>query len=182
MTEADLLNLGNRAIDRQGNVVYFNEALVEMMYNGVIPTGILFSEKDCDVQAFNKLSYENFDDVYYKLPNSIKSTEERKDTWFYPKEYDSFDLHQFFNNLLNMKGINTFEIQNRVNEEIDLYIEKGMEKFLRFCIYFSTVIKEKDLVVGVGRGSSCASYLLFLLGIHLIDSIKYGLNIREFLK
>ena len=179
MTEKDLINLGNRAIDKQGNIVYFNDALVELMYKGIIPDEILFPENDCDVKAFNELSYKNFDDVYYKLPQTIKSIDERKNTWFYPKKYDEINLKEYFENLVKNYSKSYKE---RVDLELQLFKEKDMEKFLRFCIYFSDVMKEKDFVVGVGRGSSVASLCLYLLQIHLIDPIEYNLNIREFLK
>lgn len=177
MTESDLIKLGNRVIDREGNVVYFNEALLEMIYNDDIPESLLYSEQDCDIKAFNKLSYENFDDVYFKLPDRLKSIEERKNNWFYPSEYDDINLNDYFLNLCN-----TNIEKNRVLEELKLYKEKNMEKFLRFCIYLSDKIRENDWVIGVGRGSSCSSYCLYLIKIHLIDSLKYNLNIREFLK
>ena len=182
MTEQDLINLGNRAIDKQGNIVYFNDALVDLLYNGTIPEGALFPEHDCDVEAFNKFSYKNFDDVYYKLPEKLKTVEERKNTWFYPEQYDAINLEEYFINILNEEKDNTETTRNRVLEELQLYKEKDFEKFLRFCIYFSDVMKEKDFVVGVGRGSSVSSYLLYLLKIHLINPLEYGLNIRDFLK
>ena len=72
--------------------------------------------------------------------------------------------------------------RKRVIEELELYQEKGFDKFLRFCIFLSDRVAENGWVIGVGRGSSCASYLLYLLKIHLVNSIKYGLNIKEFLK
>ena len=179
MTEQDLINLGNRAIDKQGNIVYFNDALVELLYDGIIPDKALFPENDCDVRAFNELSYKNFDDVYYKLPEELKTTEQRKNTWFYPEKFDKIDLDAYFEELVKTYP-NAYK--ERVKLELQLYKEKGFEKFLRFCIYFSSVMHEKDFVVGVGRGSSVASLCLYLLQIHLIDPIKYGLNIREFLK
>ena len=179
MTEKDLINLGNRAIDANGNIVYFNDALIELMYNDIIPEESLFPENDCDIQAFNELSYKNFDDVYYKLPKELKTTEERKNTWFYPKKIDKINLDDYFNELVKAYPQS---YKDRVKEELQLYKEKGFEKFLRFCIYFSQVMHEKDFVVGVGRGSSVSSLCLYLLQIHLIDPIKYGLNIREFLK
>jgi DNA polymerase III alpha subunit len=43
-------------------------------------------------------------------------------------------------------------------------------------------MRENDIVWGVGRGSSVASYTLYLIGVHKIDSIKYELDINEFLK
>ena len=44
------------------------------------------------------------------------------------------------------------------------------------------VSKENNIVLGVGRGSSVASYILYLLGIHKVDSLAYNLDIKEFLK
>ena len=52
-------------------------------------------------------------------------------------------------------------------------------KFLHFLVTF---MKQNKIVWGVGRGSSVASYVLFLLGVHKIDSIQYGLDWREFLR
>ena len=89
------------------------------------------------------------------------------------------DLEEYFNSIVQNYPQ---PYKDRVVEELKLYKEKGMEKFLRFCIYLSVVICEQDLVVGVGRGSSCSSLLLYLLQIHLIDPIQYGLDIKEFLK
>ena len=40
---------------------------------------------------------------------------------------------------------------------------------------------ENKIVWGVGRGSSVSSYILYLLGVHKVNSIKYGLNITDFL-
>lgn len=172
-----IVNLENRIIDNEGNVVYFPNALIELLYNGEIPSEILFPKDDPDVITFNKNSYENFDDIYYTLPKTIKTTEERKNFWFYPEWYDNIDLYTYFLNLCNND-----EEKNRVIEELQMYQEKGFDKFLRCCIFLSDKIKENDWVVGVGRGSSCASYLLYLLKIHLVDSLKYKLNIKEFLK
>ena len=172
-----MLNLENRIIDDKGNVVYFTDALIELLYNGEIPSEILYPQNDPDVDAFNKYSYENLDDIFYTLPKTIKSLDERRNDWFYTEKYDNIDLNQYFNNLCN-----TQEELDRVNYEIKLYKEKGYEKFLRFCIFLPDKIAEKDWVIGVGRGSSCASYCLRLINIHMVDSIKYDLDIKEFLK
>lgn len=177
MTENKVINLGNRVIDNDGNVVYCVDALIELLYNGEIPSEILFPYNNEDVLLFNKFSYENFDDIQYTLPEKLLSVEERKNFWFYPDRYDNINLEEYFLNLCQ-----TDIERQRVKEEIELYKEKGFEKFLRFCIFFSDKIIENDWVIGVGRGSSCASYLLYLLKIHLVDSIKYNLDIKEFLK
>jgi DNA polymerase III alpha subunit len=38
------------------------------------------------------------------------------------------------------------------------------------------------MIWGVGRGSSVASYVLYLLGVHRIDSMFYDLDPSEFLR
>jgi DNA polymerase III alpha subunit len=53
---------------------------------------------------------------------------------------------------------------------------------LQLLIYIIETMRKNSLVWGVGRGSSVASYILYLLGIHKVDSVKYKLDIKEFLK
>jgi len=70
----------------------------------------------------------------------------------------------------------------RVVEELVLYRERKMEPMLRFMIYLVRVMRENNIVWGVGRGSSVSSYLLFLIGLHSVDAVKYNLDIREFIR
>jgi len=62
------------------------------------------------------------------------------------------------------------------------YKKYNMLDVLKFLKYLVDFMQQENLVFGVGRGSSVASYVLFLLGVHRIDSIKYNLDITEFLK
>ena len=48
--------------------------------------------------------------------------------------------------------------------------------------YLVDTLRKNKIVWGVGRGSSVASYVLYLLGVHRINSIYYELDIAEFLK
>lgn len=173
----NIINLNNRIIDEDGNVVYFIDSLIELLYNGEIPSEILYPLNDEDIKQFNKLAFENYDEVLYTLPTKLLTHTERKNDWFYPSYYDDINLKTYFYNLCTSDNE-----KKRVDIELNLYISKGFEKFLRCCIFLSDKIKKENWVVGVGRGSSCASYLLFLLKIHLIDSLKYNLDIEEFLK
>ena len=53
---------------------------------------------------------------------------------------------------------------------------------LRILIYIIETMRKHKLVWGVGRGSSVASYVLYLLGVHKVNSLKHNLDIKEFLK
>ena len=57
-----------------------------------------------------------------------------------------------------------------------------MYHLLRYMIYLVDFMRENNIVWGVGRGSSVASYVLYLIGVHRIDSIQYDLDWREFLR
>jgi DNA polymerase III alpha subunit len=48
--------------------------------------------------------------------------------------------------------------------------------------YVVDTLRANNVVWGVGRGSSVASYVLFIIGVHKIDSVKYDLDWREFLR
>ena len=76
----------------------------------------------------------------------------------------------------------TDEEKQRVDEELQLYVKYNLLNVLKFLVYLISVMREHDIVWGVGRGSSVSSYVLYLLGVHKVDSIKYGLNINDFLK
>ena len=96
--------------------------------------------------------------------------------WFMPKDYCP--------NLVEMLyGMCTTEEQtNRITQELELFIQHDMFNLLFYLKYLVDTMRENNIVWGVGRGSSVASYVLYLIGIHKVDSIKYELDIHEFLK
>jgi DNA polymerase III alpha subunit len=96
--------------------------------------------------------------------------------WFMPENYCP--------NLVDiLYGMCTTETQRkRVDEELTLFIQHGMFDMLFYLKYLVDTMRENNIVWGVGRGSSVASYVLYLIGIHKIDSIKYELDINEFLR
>ena len=150
--------LDNRVIDEKGNIVYFDDALIELLYKGIKPEVALYPKDDEEVKLFNEFAYENFDDDKYMFPNKLKTIEERKHDWFYPKSYDEIVLEDYFLTLCNSD-----EEKDRVKLELKMFLERDMEKFLRFCIYFSDEIKKNNWVVGVSRGSSVASFCLYIV-------------------
>lgn len=70
----------------------------------------------------------------------------------------------------------------RVEMELELFRTRNLYPVLQLLIYIVDTMRKHNVVWGVGRGSSVASYCLYLIGVHKIDSVKYNLDIREFLK
>lgn len=101
----------------------------------------------------------------------------QQQTWHMPKEYLELDIAAWL--LEQCKS--QLELQ-RVGKELLLYQERNLFNLLRYLKYLVDTLRKNNIVWGVGRGSSVASYVLYLLGVHRIDSIKYELDIEEFLK
>lgn len=97
--------------------------------------------------------------------------------WFMPDNYKQLDIAAFL-----VQQCKTETELERVARELLLYEERNLFDLLRFLKYLTDTLRQHDIVWGVGRGSSVASYVLYLLGVHKIDSIKYDLDIKEFLK
>ncbi len=100
-----------------------------------------------------------------------------QNTWHMPSEYKELDIAAHVLNLCE-----TQEQLQRVGEELLLFQERDLFNLLRYLKYLVDVMKQNHVIWGVGRGSSVASYVLYLLGVHRIDSMYYDLDPREFLR
>jgi DNA polymerase III alpha subunit len=76
----------------------------------------------------------------------------------------------------------TKEETARVEKEYELFEKKNFIKVLQFLVYFVDTMRKHNIVWGVGRGSSVASFCLFLIGIHKINPLMYKIDYREFLR
>jgi hypothetical protein len=97
--------------------------------------------------------------------------------WHMPEEYKTLDIARYVLGLCNTEA----ELQ-RCGTELLLYQERGLFDLLRYLKYLVDVMTQNQVIWGVGRGSSVASYVLYLLGVHRIDSMYYNLDIAEFLR
>ena len=97
--------------------------------------------------------------------------------WHMPEEYQQLDIAELVIGLCD-----TPEKLQRVAHELLLYQERGLFDLLRYLKYLVDVMRDNHVIWGVGRGSSVASYVLYLLGVHRIDSMYYDLDPQEFLR
>lgn len=112
---------------------------------------------------------DNYDiDQFHKLQQS---------QWYMSESYKQLDIAQHVLDLCNTDA----ELQ-RVGQELILYQERELFDLLRYLKYFVDTMRANSVLWGLGRGSSVASYVLYLLGVHRINSMYYDLDIKEFLK
>ena len=126
-----------------------------------------------DADLSDYIKYIEQERLEYPVPpKSIDSN-----NWHIPQSYKEFDIESFcFDQCVN-------ELETaRVNHELELYKRHSMIPVLQAIKYVVDTLRENNIVWGVGRGSSVASYVLFLLGVHKIDSIKYNIPLEEFFK
>ena len=135
------------------DVSKFNDASSRLHYNTIINQ---LSDLDIDITEFHKTNQED---------------------WNMPEKYKDMDIAKYILDLCRTDA----ELQ-RVGKELLLYQERGMFKLLSFLVYLVDTMRDNKVVWGVGRGSSVASYILYLIGIHKIDSLYYDLDIDEFLR
>ncbi len=111
-----------------------------------------------------------------KLPYPLPTDNIDIAEWFMPIEYRNMDIEGF---LIDQCPKENYD---RLIAELELYRKNKMIPVLCMMKYIVDTLRKNNVVWGVGRGSSVASYVLFLLGVHKIDSVKYKLPIEEFFK
>tara|TARA_Y100001968_G_C19451440_1_gene768918 strand:+ start:368 stop:889 length:522 start_codon:yes stop_codon:yes gene_type:complete len=171
-------------IDTLGVPKFGVDDIIELIYQGNIDkTHQVLCEKNKDTEQFNQSVKDT------EIGNLLKFYQplnvEQKDfdlalqsEWFMPNSYKNLDIEQYIDSICPDEET----AKARVKEELDAFKSKNMMTVLKFMHFLVSYMRENNLVWGVGRGSSVASYVLFLLGVHKVDSIQYGLDWREFIR
>lgn len=119
-----------------------------------------------------ELKLYNFTDIDIE-----KFDQALQEHWHMPDEYKQLDIAKWILDQCKSEP----ELQ-RVGQELLLFQERDAFNLLRYLKYLIDTFRTNGIVWGLGRGSSVASYVLYLIGVHKIDSIYYDLPIEEFLK
>ena len=169
--------------DEIGIPRFSNRELIDMIYSGhVDKCHVVLCDPSDDVDKFNvAMEDQGLDKLQKYIPLDVdQKTFDGvcQGEWFMPQEYKELDVYTF---VMSRAG-NDLEELKRVEEELAQFRVRGMNNLLRYMIYLVDFMRENDIVWGVGRGSSVASYVLYLIGVHRIDSIQFDLDWREFLR
>ena len=167
-------------INDHGDVIFSEEDAIDLLY----------TNPDFDL---SKLYFDNIDKYSESLkelgidlpvintapsrPNTEIFDKENCNKWYMPEKYYQINVLQWL-----LDKCQNDEEKMRVQTEYALFEKKKFIRVLQFLIYFIDTLRANNVVWGVGRGSSVASYILYLLGVHKIDSVKYNLDYKEFLR
>jgi len=159
--ESDLCNLimQGRDLATMKNVIVDDSVDLE--------TAITMLEDIPTFIRYNDLAKERTEDFDHRCQSN----------WKMPQKYRDMDIAEHILSLCKTDA----ELQ-RVGQELLLFQERDLFDLLRYLHYLVDVLTANNTIWGVGRGSSVASYVLYLLGVHKINSLFYELDVEEFLR
>ena len=159
-------------INNKGQMYIDDNEIIELM----------LANRQVKILPSNKTSFQQFESTCkkYGLNIPFKLALDHSDIhWAMPVEYVNLDVQDYINKL---HPDLTAAQWIRIGEELYEFEKRNLIDLLRFLCYFVTILRSNNIVYGVGRGSSIASYVLYLIGVHRINSYKFNLDIKEFLK
>lgn len=168
--------------DQFGQAYTTTDELANMLYQNPLLDFGRFSVVDAD-QYNNSVKdmYAGFALLRAYHETNANTIEEFDDlmqgNWYMPAEYKDLDIAQWV-----LDQCQTDSELQRVGEELLLYQERDAFNLLRYLKYMIDTFRNNNIVWGLGRGSSVASYVLYLIGVHKINSMYYDLSIDEFLR
>jgi DNA polymerase III alpha subunit len=168
--------------DELGIPRFTNKDLVSMIYSGhVDKCHVVLCDPSDDIEKFNAAMREQYlPELKQYIPLDVDQKTfdgALQSEWFMPDEYKQLTIQNYI-----LNKCKTDQEIERVSEELKAFRERDMFNLLRYMVYLVDFMRENNIVWGVGRGSSVASYVLYLIGVHRIDSIQFDLDWREFLR
>jgi hypothetical protein len=164
-------------LDPFSNPVFSDTDLFKALYQGHELSSEMFVDRNSEV---NSLLTTSGLQCWLPLDEYDISVEEydaaMQADWHMPDEYKILDIEGF---LVSQCPKENYQ---RLIDELGAFKERDMYNLLRWLKYFVDTCTEKNIVWGIGRGSSVASYVLYLIGVHSVDSVKYNLDWQEFLR
>jgi len=166
-------------LNSDNEIIINQDKLVELLLQGKNPHTVTM-ENTAHVDTYNHFSnlfrIGNPIDVETPSGGSDKYNKELVENWYMPEKYKKLNIVDY------ILGLSPEENYDRCFEELEEFNQRDLMPLLKYMVYFVSLMKENKIVMGVGRGSSVASYVLYLIGVHKVDSIKYNLDYKEFFR
>lgn len=172
------IELVGRTLWADGISVVSPDQLESALTRGIPLASLAVTELTAEVRRLNQLT-----DTKVTTKDGLNDV--FPPDWAIPAEYRAMDLNTFICDTLasRIKQDSLYEQRlGRLAQEIILFEQHGLNDVLRVLIYVVDQLKKHKVVWGVGRGSSCSSYLLYLLGLHAVDPVKYDIAITDFIR
>ena len=165
--------------DKLGQVVLEEDDIIDIIMTDPERKFKQALVKDIDLSQVEELVDSVHDFIKYVPIDADVGTFDQvcQSQWNMPKEYQELDIAKTVLDSCN----NDDELQ-RCGKELLLFQERKLLNLLRFLKYFVDTMRTNNVVIGLGRGSSVSSFVLYKLGIHKVNSMFYDLDVEEFLR
>ena len=145
---------------------------VESLKGMIVDSTVDLSKFPDFIDSIPELSQQRFHNC--SVPDFHR---QQQNNWHMPDSYKTFDIAQYV-----LDQCENEEQLQRCGHELLLFQERNLFDLLKFLKYLVDTMTANNVIWGVGRGSSVASYVLYKLGVHRIDSLYYNLDPAEFLR
>ena len=177
-----LTELNDRVLRFDGVSIVDPENLEGLLLRGAMPNKLRTTTTTTTVEQYNALVPDHEKIREFELEPILFTY-----GWLLPPKYLSLDIEEhmsvvFGERLPSLKydSAQTEIAITRVTLELQKFRERGLYDLLRVIVFVLDRFRETGQIWGVGRGSSCASLILFLLGLHVVDPIKFDVPLEEF--
>lgn len=180
--------LEDRVLWYDGDSSLSEDAIMNLLINGKSIDGIFVDKTSSSIEQYNKFvgiderilekkelkAVFNFD---WNIPNDYKQLD--VETYVFERLYDEIDV---LGHTIDSDNLTVLSRIERTKYELSRYKKRNFYELLKTIIYIINNLRNNGVVWGVGRGSSVSSYVLYLIGVHDVDSVKYELDFSEFLR
>lgn len=176
--------LNGRKLWHDGSITVAPESLMKRLELGKSIRGYFVERMTPEIERFNRLVRKE-DRIIVEENHIVIHNYD----WNIPEKYKEMNVVEYvlkkFYEIARKENLSMTEISirlGRIEEELTLFIDFDLVEVLLLMVYIIDTFKENNVVWGVGRGSSVSSYVLYVLEVHDIDSVKFELDIGDFLK
>ena len=171
--------LEDYSITDAGETVVTHDFLVKKALSGEPLTGYL-AEVHEDIKRYNKRNQDA--QIQFWEEGDPEGPPAESYRWVIPQEYQDIDVIDYVLEKMEERGLDGEEYITRIDYELREMSKRGYWPFIRCIIYVVDTFRKNGVVWGVGRGSSCASLVFYVIGVNKVDPIEYDIPIEEFLK
>lgn len=176
-----LLDLEDRIITDTGSTVAKHNLLMSLVTSGQSIDDVPFVPHP-DIALYHHLNGTAKTSMEWKQSERMDGPPISSYYWITPEPYKSMNIAEYCGERLDQLGLDTQMYQHRLMEELNRVEDRRMGHFLRCLVWVTDTMRTNQVLWGLGRGSSCASLILFLLGVNKVDPVKYDIPMEEFYK
>jgi hypothetical protein len=168
--------------DHLGQMIFSEDDCVDMLMRGqsILDGMLVDATVDLETAALvleDVPTFIRYNELVVQAMSVEDFDHQNQGRWLMPDEYKQLDIAEYVLGLCESEAA-----LQRVGEELLLYQARDLFDLLRYLKFLTDLMQKNNLIWGVGRGSSVASYVLYLLKVHRVDSLHYNLDIAEFLR